>query len=321
MADFHAAVTDDRFGSYDEERKQLDEVNADLSIHNLGNEAEAVEVLRNADAVFVNLFPLTESIIGSLKKCRIISRYGIGYDNVDVEAATRAGIWVSRVPDYAYEDVSDHALALLLACVRNITDKDRRIREGGWNLHRDYQTARISGKILGFVGYGGIGRALHRKVSGLGLAKILVFDPFLDDREIEAAGAVPSGFDELLRESDFITVHAPLSDETRGMIGGEQFQQMKQTAIIVNTSRGPLIDEGALIQSLQDSRIGCAGLDVFEEEPLAQDSPLMKLNNVVLSDHAGWYTVESVVELKTKAARNVVQVLGGGKPVYPVNQI
>ena len=167
MSRFTVVVTDDRYGSYAEEECVLSEIGATLEIRDLGNEAEAIRTLASADGILVNLFALTAQIIETLPKCRVISRYGVGCDNVDVAAATRKGIWVTRVPDYAIEDVSDHALALLLACVRKVAYRDRRIREGRWNLHKDQPSHRIAGKTLGFVGYGAIARRLHAKVSCL----------------------------------------------------------------------------------------------------------------------------------------------------------
>jgi D-3-phosphoglycerate dehydrogenase len=288
-------------------------------VHNLGSEAQTIEVLRDADGILVNLHPLPASVIQELQKCRVISRYGVGYDNVNVEAATAKGIWVARVPDYCLEDVSDQALALLLGCVRKVAFKDRRIREGAWNLHKEQPSYRIAGKTLGLVGYGSIARTLHRKLSGFGLGRVLVFDPYLDPKKIEENGAESVNLRALLKNSDYVSVHAPLSDETRGLIGSRELSLMKNTAILVNTSRGPLLEERAVAEALADGKIAAAGLDVFETEPLPADSPLRQQDNVILSDHAGWYSEESVAELKTKAAQNVLGVLKGGKPIYPVN--
>ncbi len=321
MSEYRVAVADARFGSYKEEEKVLKEVGAELVMHDLKSDDEAIEALRDMDGILLNLYPLNARVIGLLKKCKIISRYGVGYDNVDVEAATSQGIWISNVPDYAYEDVSDHALAMLLDCVRKITAKDRKVRKGEWNLHDKFRCHRIKDRILGLIGYGGIARALHRKVSGLGLAKVLVYDPYIDREYIRDCGGNPCDFETLLKESDFITIHAPLTKETRKLVGAKQLAMMKEEAILINTSRGPLVNEAALSKALQEKRIGFAGLDVFESEPLPKDSPLKKLENVILTDHAGWFTEESFVELKTKAAVNIAEVFKSGKPIYPVNQV
>jgi D-3-phosphoglycerate dehydrogenase len=320
-ARFTVAVTDDRYGSYAEEQAVLAEIGAELVVNDFTSEAEAITGLAGADGVLVNLFPMTSRLIAALGRCRVLSRYGVGYDNVDVEAATAKGIWVARVPDYSIEDVSDQALALLLACVRGVAYHDRGVRAGRWNMHRELPTHRIAGRTLGLVGYGAIARCLHRKTGGLGLARVVVFDPYVDAAVVRKAGAEPVDLEVLLRESDYISVHVPLATETRGLIGERQLRLMKPTAILVNTSRGPVVDEAAVAAALAERRIGAAGLDVFATEPLDPASPLRKLDNAVLSDHMGWYSEESIPELKTKAARNVAAVLAGGKPVYPVNTI
>lgn len=318
---FTVVVADDRHGRYQEEEAVLGELGAEIVVRDFKGPEEAIEGLADADAILVNLFPLDGRIIGSLRKCRVISRYGVGYDNVDLEAATAKRIWVARVPDYSIEDVSDHALALLLGCVRGIAYKDRQIRAGRWNTYREVSTRRLAGKTLGLVGYGAIARCLHRKVSGFGLAKVLAFDPYVDGSIVRNARAEPVPLERLLAESDYVSVHVPLSSETRGMISDAQLGLMKPTSILVNTSRGPVLDERAVAKALAEKRLAAAGLDVFESEPLPLGSPLRLLENVILSDHASWYSEESVVELKTKAARNVAAVLQGGAPVYPVNKI
>ncbi len=321
MSNYKVVVTDDRYGSYKEENEVLSELGITVEVHTFTSPEVARASLKDADAVLVNLFPLTKDIIDSMENCKVIVRYGVGYDNVDVEAATAKGIWVSRVPDYSLEDVSDHALALLLSSVRKIAYKDRMVRQGKWNLHKDQPAFRIAGKTLGLVGFGAIARVMFRKVSGLGLEKILIYDPYVPDSEIEKLGGVPAGLNELVSQSEFISIHAPLTKETEGIIGRNEFEKMKKGSILVNTSRGPLVDEEALYHALKNGRIAAAGIDVFNTEPLIDSSPLRELENITLSDHAGWYSEESIVELKTKVARNVLSVLKGGKPVYPVNEL
>jgi len=318
MGRFRVLVTDDRFaGSYGEENAVLAEVGSAVEVLDLHGEADAR--LAEADALLVNLFPVTAEVIRSLRRCRVISRYGVGYDNVDVAAATAAGIWVARVPDYCTEDVSAHALALLLSCVRRIPYVDRRVREGGWNLRSEQPARRSAGKTLGIVGYGRSGRALHRKVSGLGLGRVLVDDPLKYPRDILAEGAEPADLARVCAEADYLSLHVPLNPDTRHLIGEQALARMKPGAILVNTSRGAVVDERALARALAEGRLAYAGLDVFEQEPVQASGPLARLPNVVLSDHAGYYSEESLVELKTKVARNVVEVLRGGRPLYPEN--
>ncbi len=318
---FKVAVTDDRYGSYTEEINVLKEIGAELVILDPENKEEFNKGIVEADALLVNLHPMTETLISKLDKCKVISRYGVGYDNVDVDAATKNGIWVARVPDYSIEDVSDQALALLMACIRKIAYKDRMIRNGKWNLHDDQPCHRIKDSVLGLIGYGAISRRFHEKTMGFGLSKVLVYDPYVDDEMIKENGGIPSDLDTILTDSDYISVHVPLADSTRGLISKDQLQLMKKGAILINTSRGPVLNEADVTEALKIGTITGAGLDVFETEPLSLDSPLRKLDNVVLSDHTGWYSEESKVELKTKAALNIVSVLKGGKPIYPVNEI
>ncbi len=321
MKKYKVVVTDDRYESYKEENDVLSELGISVEVHNFTNAEEAKAALKDADAVLVNLFPLTKDIIDSMEGCKVIVRYGVGYDNVDVDAATAKGIWMSRVPDYSLEDVSDHALALLLSSVRKIAYKDRQVRNGKWNLHKDWPAYRVAGKTLGLIGFGAISRVLFRKISGLGLDKILIYDPYVPAAEIKKLGGTPATLGEVVSRSDFISIHAPLTKETEGIIGSKDFAEMKENCILVNTSRGPLIDEEALYHALKTGQIAAAGIDVFNSEPLIENSPLRNLENITLTDHAGWYSEESIVELKTKVAQNVLSVLKGGKPNYPVNEV
>ena len=320
MGNFRVVVTDDRFGSYEEEKSVLSEIGCTVEVCDLNGRDEGLRALSNADGVLVNTFAMTADVIHGLSQCKVISRYGVGVDNVDVPAASSAGIWVARVPDYGYEEVSDHALALLFACIRNIVYVDKRIREGGWNLKDEYRSFRVAGRTLGIVGFGLIGRTLFRKVRGLGLAKIFVYDPFVSDEAVREAGAEPSALATLLAESDYVSVHVPLSNESRGMIDKKHIALMKPTAILVNTSRGGVVSEAALADALAKGDLCAAGLDVFEREPLPANSPLLHLDNVILTDHTAYYSEEAIVELKTKAAQNILEVLQGRKPLYPVNE-
>lgn len=321
MRKYRVVVTDDRYGSYQEENDVLSELGIEVEVHDFKDRTEAKSVLKDADGVLVNLFPMTREIILSMNNCKVISRYGVGYDNVDVEAATEKKIWVSRVPDYSMEDTSDHAFALLLNSIRKITYRDRMVRKGKWNLHKDWPSFRIKGKTLGLIGFGNISRTLFRKVSGFKLGKILIFDPYIHPNEIIRVGGIPVSIETLLKESDYISIHVPLTEETKGMFGVNEFKLMKKTAVIINTSRGPILDEEALYHALKQGEIAAAGIDVYKTEPLPMKSPLRSLDNVTFTDHAGWYSEESIIELKTKTARNILEVLKGKQPLYPVNNI
>lgn len=318
---YKVVLTDDRFGDYEDENRVLQEIDAEIEVNNFENEREAIEGLKDADGVFVNLFPLTKTIISAMSKCKVITRYGVGVDNVDVQAATEAGIQVTNVPDYCYEEVSDQALALLLGVIRKITYKDREIRKGRWHIHSDKPCYKIRGNVLGIIGYGSIGRTFHRKASGLGFSKVLVYDPYVPEKYAAPFGAEKVELDRLLRESDYISIHAALTEETRGMIEKNAIAKMKPGVMIVNTARGPICNQQDILAALKAEKIAGAGLDVFETEPLPKDSEFFALDNVIISDHAGFYSVDSIIELKTKAARNIVEMLTGKRPTYPVNHL
>ena len=321
MSSFKIIVTDDRFGDYKEEEEVFRSIDAELIVNKDNSNTGLMELAKDADALLVNLFPADKSFINGLNKCRIISRYGVGYDNVDIAAATNKNIWVSIVADYCLEEAAEHALSLLFGCARKIVYHDRKIRKGKWNLHDKQPVNRIGGKVLGIIGYGAIGSTFHRKVSGIGFAKVLVYDPFVEPGRIREMRGEPVHLDTLLKESDFISIHAPYSKETHHLINKKSFSLVKNSAILINTSRGGLIEQKALIEALQKGEIGYAGLDVYEKEPLPENSLLRKMENVILSDHFAYYSLESLSELKTKAARNIVQVLKGEKPLFPVNSL
>lgn len=321
MSEYKVVMTDDRHKAYNEEKKVLESIGAKVVIADCRTEDEVIAACKDADGILLNLAPMTEKVIDKLGKCKIISRYGVGYDNVDVNACTKKGIYVTNVPDYCAEEVSDQALALLMGCVRKIARRDAQVRSGKWNIGASDPIYRMAGKVFTFLGFGMIARCLYRKIKGLGFSKILVYDPYLDEAAIKQYGACKVGWEEALKEADYISIHIPLNDKTRGAINKEAFALMKSTAILVNTSRGPVIDETALIEALKSGKINSAGLDVHNKEPLEMDNPLMKLENCILTDHVGWYSEESISELKTKAAENIKAVFLGDKPRYPVNAI
>ena len=318
MAKYKVLIADSRHPNYNEEKAVLAKIDAEVIVDRSDDEDQLVGAVAGVDGVIVNLAPITAKVIAAMDRCKCVCRFGVGCDNIDAAALSQKGIALANVPDYCGEDVSDHALALLMDCVRKISRKDRLIRQGQWNLTTIQDVFRISGKTFGFVGYGMIAKVFHRKLAGFDLARVLVADPFVPAEAAKAAGAELVELDTLCAEADFISIHAPLLDSTRGLIGPKQLGLMKPTTIIINTSRGPLIDEAALIDALKAGKIACAGLDVFATEPLPADSELRTIENVTLTDHASWYSVESMAELKTKAAQNIVDALTKGQPTYPV---
>ena len=312
-------IADDRYPHYNEETAVLQPIGA--NIVTIKSRADLIQACPSADGIIVNLAPINADVIAALTRCRIISRYGVGYDNVDVKAATAKGIWVANVPDYCGEDVSDQALALLMSCVRKVALRDRQVRAGIWSIQSAGPQWRVKGKTFVFFGFGQIARILHRKLGGFQLGRVLVVDPFLDQTALRAFGVEKADWDTALREGDFFSIHMPLNDKTRSLFNEAAFRKMKPTAILINTSRGPIIDERALYRALAEHWINSAGLDVFEQEPVARDNPLLTLDNITVSGHTGWYTEESQTELKRKAAENVRDTLTQGKPKYPVNKI
>ena len=320
-------ITDDRFGWTGEERRVFHDT--ELVVADCRCEADLIRACAGADGILLNQAPMTGRVIRGLDRCRVISRYGTGYDNVDLEAAEAAGIWVTNVPGYCTEEVAEHALGLLLACVRAIPEKDRAVRGGLWNINRPVR--RMSGRVLGIVGFGAAGRAFWEKVQGFAFDRILIADPrgearLAAAREAAAKTALWKGageaasFDELIRASDFISFHVPLNEGTRKCVNEKTIAAMKDGVILVNTSRGGIIDEGALAAALRSGKIASAALDVFEREPLGEAHPFLGLSNVVLTDHSAYYSVESASELKTRTALNAREVLEGRRPRTPVNR-
>jgi D-3-phosphoglycerate dehydrogenase len=314
-------VIDGVFTRYDEEKACLKSIGATVSVCNPRDEDETIARARRADAILVNLHPLTEKVISALPSCRIISRYGVGYDNVDVAAATRAGIWVANVPDYCVEETADHAIALFLSCVRRVTMKDRFIREGLWKKESAHPPSRLSRGRFGIIGYGRIGRTVHRKLAGFGFREFLVCDPYQKKAVMTKSGARPVTLATLLKQADYVSVHVPLSGETRHLLGKNELSLLKEGAVLVNTSRGPVVDEKALAAVLAKGRLAGVGLDVFETEPLPRPHPLLNFPEVVLTDHTAYYSRQSVIELKTRTAENVVHWFRKGRPRMPVNTI
>lgn len=310
-------ISDDRFGWLDEEKVALAGLGAELTIANCRTEDEVIEACRDADAVLLNQAPMPRRVVESLGRCKVISRYGIGYDNVDIQAAAERGIWVTNVPGYCTEEVAEHALGLLLCCVRRIPFKDRGVRSGGWNLNQPIR--RMSGRTLGIVGFGATGRAFWEKVQGFGFGRILIADPRISDKLLPGMFGQAATLDEVIEGSDFISLHVPLKDETRRMINAETISRMKHGVVLVNISRGPVVDEAALVEALRSGKVGAAGLDVFEREPLSADSPLKTLENIILTDHSAYYSQEAVSILKTRTAMNARDVLEGKIPKTAVN--
>jgi|SRR5438105_1949122 len=311
------AVADSVFPNLDPARAVLAEIGATLELATEPTPEAIVRAAAGADALLVTYAKITADTIARMPRCRIISRFGIGVDNVDVPAATEAGIVVTRVPDYCIDEVSDHAMALLLALARKIPLANAQVHAGRWEMAAVVPIHRLRGRVLGLAGFGRIPQLVAPKAAAFGL-RVVAFDPYVPADVFARAGVEPVGFAELLTISDYISIHTPLVPETHGLFDAEAFRRMKPTACIINTARGPIVDETALARALDAGELAGAALDVMPNEPPIA-SPLFERTNVILTPHTSFYSEESLVELQTKAAQEVVAVLTGRAPRNPVN--
>jgi len=285
-------------------------------------EAEIIASYSDADAIIVSGEKITRNVIDSLQKCRIIARMGIGYDSIDVAAATARGIPVTVVPDASTIEVSDQVLALLLSLARKIIPTYNAVRAGMWGKPEIFAIGRpsfrIAGQTLGLIGLGRIGKAVARKAQAFGL-KVLAYDPFVSHADVAELGIEMVGIDKLLPQSDFISVHSPLTNETARLLNLEAFKKMKKTAYLINCARGGIVDEQALYTALKEKIIAGAGIDVTDPEPPKPDNPLLQLDNIIVTPHFAWYTEESATELRQRATESVIKILQGEWPLTVVN--
>jgi D-3-phosphoglycerate dehydrogenase len=311
------AVTDSPFPSLDPAKAALARVDPELRMAKSPSAEDILAVARDADAILVTYAKLPGELLRQLTRCKAIGRFGLGVDNIDIPAAAALGITVTYVPDYCMQEVSDHAMALLLSLVRKVPLSNKLVQSGRWEVPPIVPIHRLSGQVLGLVGFGNIPRALAPKAKAFGL-RVVTHDPYASADVLAQAGVEGVGFDALLGMSDFVSIHAPLMPATRGLFNAEVFAKMKTGAFLVNTARGPLVDEDALIAALDSGHLGGAALDVVTAEPLAKDSKLLGRDNVILTPHTAFYSVEALNELQTKCAADVARVLSGEPPVYPV---
>jgi D-3-phosphoglycerate dehydrogenase len=283
-----------------------------------GDAPELLELVRDADAILTCWKNVSAAVIRAGKKVQVVSRYGIGVDNIAVGEATRLGIPVTNVPAYCLDEVSEHVMALILACGRQVCKYNQRVRDGIWDVQAGTPLHRVRGSTLGIIGFGKIGRTLAPKARGFGM-KVLVFDPYVDADSVKAAECEKAELDTLLNESDYVSVHVPLNETTRHMLDETTLRQMKPTAYLINAARGDIIDQGALARSLQEGWIAGAGLDVFEPERLPSEHPLLQSTKVIATPHVAFYSEESVIDLEVLAAKNVAAVLSGHRPKWVVN--
>lgn len=306
-----------------EEEKQVLSKYADIKIAESTDEQYLIEAVKDVDVIMVVYAEITEKIINSAPKLKGIVRYGIGVDNVDIQAASKRKIPVANVPDYCIGTVADHTFALLLALNRKILLADKALRSGEcrkWTSPSPkLMGLDLEGKTLGLIGVGKIGSAVAARAKGFGM-RVIAYDPYVPKEIAEKLGIQLTDFETLLRNSDFISIHVPLTLETRGMIGEKELKQMKKTAYIINTARGPIIQEEALYKALKNGWIAGAGLDVYEKEPPDSDNPLFKLENVVLTPHIAYYTQEAIRRLEMSAVKEAIRILQGQLPKNLVNK-
>lgn len=299
-----------------EELEELKKVKAEVKLTICQTEDEVIEAASDADAILGLRSPLTRKVIESLQNCKVIVWYGIGVDEVDVEAATEHGIVVANVPDFCLEEVSNHAIALLLACAKKLVFLNNGTKQGRWD--RPTPMGSIYGQILGLVGCGNIGRITAKKARCFDLG-LLGYDPYLDELVARQYEITLVSLRKLLKESDFVCVHTPLTRETRHMMGENEFKLMKPSAYFINTARGAVVDEQALIRALREGWIAGAALDVFEKEPIEPGNPLLKMDNVVVTPHSAYYSDASVSLLRRRVGEAAVDVLSGQWPRNVVN--
>ncbi|WP_117194749.1 C-terminal binding protein [Rhizobium terrae] len=302
-----------------EQLAYLEGLGAEFVEKTLLTEDALIAEAADADALMVLREPITTRVLAELKNLKVIGRFGVGLDSIDVEACTRAGVQVTYVPDSNIDEVSTHALALILSLARKLKTFDSAVRKGRWRAMEDGAgITRPSGQVLGLIGFGQIGRLTAGKAKAFGY-EIIAYDPHMPAERISAAGARPVSLDELFGAADFVSLHVPATPETRNIISAEALRKMKKGAFVINVSRGGLVDETALAEAITSGRIAGAGIDTFEKEPPSPDNPLLALDQVIVSPHAAHYSTQSYAEVRSKVFADVAAVLKGGKPKYPVN--
>ena len=301
------------------EKAELERVGAQqVVLDRPASDDEFIAQAEDADGLIVVDSPVTRRVMEALSRCKVIMRTGVGVDTIDVDAATELGIAVVAVPDLWIREVANHALSLLLACNRKLFELGRRVRSDGWSPIIPAPVGSLHGETLGLLGLGRIGQALARRASALEMS-VAAYDPYLPNSVFGELGVESVSFDALLRRSDYISIHSPKTEETTHLFDEAAFRRMKPTAYLINTSRGAVVDEAALIEALQEGRIAGAGLDVLEVEPPRPDNPLLTLDNVVLTPHTSYYSDRAVEDLPVRCGQEVARVLTGRRPINLVN--
>lgn len=320
MAKYRVFMTDTVFPDTEIEREELDRIGAELKLATSTDSETLAREGSDCDAMLVVYAPVEGAVIERLDHCRIIVRTGIGVNNIDIPTASRKGIMVANVPDYCLDEVADHAMAMFLCVVRKVAFLDRRVRQGAWNVNEAKPVPRLRGKIMGLFGCGAIGQRVGLRAKAFGL-RVLGFDPYLPEEVFEQNGIERAAdFDTFLSSVDFLSLHVPLTDSTYHIMNRDTFGKMKPTSFLINTSRGPLVNESDLYEALKNGRISGAGLDVLDVEPPGIPFRLSELDNIVITPHAAFFSDDAVPELRRKAAQEIVRALIEGKPRSWINR-
>lgn len=325
-SDTVVVIADYDFGDVDIERAIIERAGFGLIAAQCKTEDDVIAVARDADAVVAQYATVGAKAVDAFTQCRVIARYGTGTDIVDVDAATRRGILVTNVPnEWCQDEVADHAVALLLAEARKLREYDQQTRAGVWHWQSGRPIYRLRGRVMGLLSFGAIAQAIAERVAGFGIA-VIAHDPFMDPGKIESQGVEPVSFGELLARSDFLVIQAPLTAATHNLFDETQLRRLKPDAILINTARGPIVNDHALWRALKEGWIAAAGLDDIAEEPAKvrdwrPTNPLFELENVTITPHAAYYSEESIRTVRQFAAEEVVRVLSGQPALSPVNTI
>jgi D-3-phosphoglycerate dehydrogenase len=324
MRQTRIVVTDYIEPDLDWERQQLAPLPVTFEAHQLKSAPvqEIISTIGEADVLIVNMTKMTREIFQNLRSCKLIIRHGVGYDNIDVDAATEMGIQVCYVPDYCGEEVAEQAMMLLLLCRRKFTwqleSLDDSVRKGQWDFSKVIPVHRFSNTKAGLIGCGRIGSLVVKMLRGFGV-EVMVHDPYLSERRQAELGIRCIPLKELLPEADMVTLHPSLTHETQYMIGERELRMMKPTAILVNTARGAVVNADALARACKEGWIAGAGVDVFEKEPPTEDFVLQGISNVILTPHLAWYSEDAGWSIRQKILEDVLRHLAGTPPRYPVN--
>lgn len=315
---YRVLVTDFVWPTLNRECSILEPLGIELVPSPSGDEETLARLAADVDAIMTCFASVTPTVVRASSQLKVIARYGIGVDNIAVELATSRDVVVTNVPDYCVEEVAEHALALLFACARRLVLYDRAVHDKNWNSKVGMPLFRIAGKTLGIVGFGQIGRRMAAKAQALGM-RVLACSPHLTPDDAQRAGCRAVSMTELLNESDFVSLHLPLTQQSALMFDRDRFSQMKPGAVFINTSRGGLVDSSALAEALESGPLASAGIDVLPQEPPDPDDPILRQQNLVVTPHIAFYSEEALAELQTRTAKSVARVLQGLIPESVVN--